>query len=142
VNVPGKTVSAWILGEVAAYLNRTGETYEALRITPKTLADLLVRLTKGEITAATGKSILTTLLEKGGTAGELIQAGGLQQTSDRDLIASLVARSLQENPGEVESYRNGKENVANWFFGQVMRLAGGKANPQVVREELARQLKS
>jgi aspartyl-tRNA(Asn)/glutamyl-tRNA(Gln) amidotransferase subunit B len=140
--VPGKTISAWILGEVAAYLNRTGESCESLRMTPATLADLLVRLTKGEITTATAKSILTTLLEKGGTAGELIQAGGLQQTSDRDFIASLVTRSLQENPGEVESYRNGKENVANWFFGQVMRLAGGKANPQVVREELARQLKS
>ncbi|MEI8133135.1 MAG: Asp-tRNA(Asn)/Glu-tRNA(Gln) amidotransferase subunit GatB [Leptolinea sp.] len=141
-DVPSKTISAWILGEVAAYLNRTGETYEMLRITPKSLADLLVRLNNGEVNAATTKSILVTLLEKGGTAAELIKAGGLQQTSDRDLIASLVARALQENPGEVESYRNGKENVANWFFGQVMRLADGKANPLVVREELARQLKS
>jgi aspartyl-tRNA(Asn)/glutamyl-tRNA(Gln) amidotransferase subunit B len=81
------------------------------------------------------------MLEKGGSAGDLIRAEGLQQTSDPELISALVARALQENPGEVESYRNGKENVANWFFGQVMRLAGGKANPQVVREELARQLK-
>jgi aspartyl-tRNA(Asn)/glutamyl-tRNA(Gln) amidotransferase subunit B len=139
--VPGKTVAAWILGEIAAYLNRSGETYESLRVTPDSLADLLVRLNKGEITTATAKSILTTMLEKGGSAGDLIHAGGLQQTSDRDLIASLVARSLQENPGEVEIFRNGKENIANWFFGQVMRMAGGKANPQVVREELARQLK-
>jgi len=98
-------------------------------------------LNNGEVNAATTKSILVTLLEKGGSAAELIKAGGLQQTSDRDLIASLVARALQENPGEVESYRSGKENVANWFFGQVMRMAGGKANPQVVREELAKQLK-
>ena len=113
-----------------------------LRITPETLADLLVRLNKGEVTAATAKSILVTLLEKGGSAGELIKAGGLQQTSDVELIASLVSRALAENPGEVESYRNGKENVANWFFGQIMRMAGGKANPQVVREELARQLKA
>lgn len=138
--VAGKTVSAWILGEVAAYLNRTGETYDSMRISPNTLADLLIRLNSGEINAATAKTILSTLLEKGGSAGELIKAGGLQQTSDRELIASLVARALQENPGEVESYRSGKETIANWFFGQVMRMAGGKANPQVIREELARQL--
>jgi aspartyl-tRNA(Asn)/glutamyl-tRNA(Gln) amidotransferase subunit B len=140
-DVPGKTIAAWILGEVGAYLNRTGETMETLRIAPPVLADLLVRLTKGEVNAATAKVILATLLEKGGTAGEIIKAQGLQQTSDQDLIASLVARALQENPTELESYRSGKETLANWFFGQVMRMAGGKANPSVVREELARQLK-
>jgi len=139
--VPGKTVAAWILGEVGAYLNRSGETFESLKIKPETLADLLVRLGKGEVNAATAKVILSTLLEKGGTAGEIIKAQGLQQTSDLDLIASLVAKAIAENPGELESYKNGKETVANWFFGQVMRMAGGKANPQVVREELARQLK-
>ena len=140
-DVPGKTVAAWILGEVFAYLNRSGEAFESIRITPAVLADLLVRQTKGEVNAATAKIILTTLLEKGGTASEIINAQGLQQTSDQDLIASLVARALQENPAEVESFRNGKETLANWFFGQVMRMAGGKANPAVVREELARQLK-
>ena len=139
--VPGKTVAAWILGEVGAYLNRSGESFESMNLKPETLADLLVRLGKGEVNAPTAKTILTTLLEKGGTAGEIIKAQGLQQTSDLDLIASLVAKALAENPGELESYKAGKETVANWFFGQVMRMAGGKANPQVVREELARQLK-
>jgi aspartyl-tRNA(Asn)/glutamyl-tRNA(Gln) amidotransferase subunit B len=140
-DVPGKTVAAWILGEVYAYLNRTGEAFESLRVTPASLADLLIRLTKGEVNAATAKVILTTLLEKGGSAGEIIKEKGLQQTSDPGQIAALVAKAIQDNPGELESYRNGKETVANWFFGQVMRMAGGKANPQVVREELARQLK-
>jgi Asp-tRNA(Asn)/Glu-tRNA(Gln) amidotransferase B subunit len=32
--------------------------------------------------------------------------------------------------------------VARWLFGQVMRLAGGKANPGVVQEELEKQLNS
>jgi aspartyl-tRNA(Asn)/glutamyl-tRNA(Gln) amidotransferase subunit B len=140
--VPGKTVAAWMLGEVGAYLNRSGESFDTLKLEPAILADLLVRLGKGEVTAATGKTILSTLLEKGGTAGEIIKAQGLQQTSDLDLIGSLVSKAIAENQSELESYRNGKETVANWFFGQVMRMAGGKANPQVVREELARQLKA
>jgi len=140
-NVSGKTVAAWILGEIYAYLNRSGEAFENLRLTPAGLSDLLVRLTKGEVNAATAKVVLAAMLEKGGSAGEIIKSQGLQQTSDQDLIASLVAQVLQENPAELESYRNGKETLANWFFGQVMRMAGGKANPGVVREELARQLK-
>ncbi|NLF51055.1 MAG: Asp-tRNA(Asn)/Glu-tRNA(Gln) amidotransferase subunit GatB [Leptolinea sp.] len=140
-DVPGKTVAAWILGEVYAHLNRTSEAFESLRIDPAGLADLLVRLTKGEVNAATAKTILVTLLEKGGSAGEIIKAQGLQQTSDKGEIAALVSKALAENPTELESYRAGKETLANWFFGQVMRMAGGKANPQVVRDELARQLK-
>ncbi len=140
--VPGKTVAAWMLGEMGAYINRSGETYETLRITPENLADLLVRLANGEVNAATGKLILASLLEKGGSAGEIINTQGLQQTSDQGLIASLVTQTLTNNPAELESYRSGKETLANWFFGQVMRMAGGKANPAVVREELARQLKN
>ncbi len=130
---------AWKMG---AYITRSGETYETLRITPENLADLLVRLATGEVNAATGKLILASLLEKGGSAGEIINTQGLQQTSDQGLIASLVTQTLTNNPAELESYRSGKETLANWFFGQVMRMAGGKANPAVVREELARQLKN
>jgi aspartyl-tRNA(Asn)/glutamyl-tRNA(Gln) amidotransferase subunit B len=47
---------------------------------------------------------------------------------------------LRENPNEVASYKAGKTTVANFLFGQVMKKAGGKANPQVVRSELERQL--
>ena len=38
------------------------------------------------------------------------------------------------------SYKAGKTTVVNFLFGQVMRSAGGKANPQVLREELEKQL--
>lgn len=140
-NVPGKTVAAWILGEIYAYLNRSGEVFESMRLTPAGLADLLSHMANGEVNAVTAKVVLAAMLDKGGSASEIIKSQGLQQTSDQDLIASLVTRALQENPTELESYRNGKETLANWFFGQVMRMAGGKANPGVVREELARQLK-
>ena len=44
------------------------------------------------------------------------------------------------NPKEVASYKAGKVGIANFLFGQVMKKAAGKANPQVVRAELERQL--
>ena len=47
---------------------------------------------------------------------------------------------LRANPHELDAYLAGKENLLNFFFGQVMRSAGGKANPQMVRTELVRQL--
>ncbi|MEN6481994.1 MAG: hypothetical protein ABFD29_07445 [Anaerolineaceae bacterium] len=47
---------------------------------------------------------------------------------------------MRANPHELDAYLAGKENLLNFFFGQVMRSAGGKANPQMVRAELVRQL--
>ena len=64
----------------------------------------------------------------------------MKQVSDGSQIANLVAGVLRDYPDEVNAYRSGKETVANWLFGQVMRAAQGKANPQVVKDELNKQL--
>ena len=61
---------------------------------------------------------------------------GLRQVSDTRTIAGWVQQVLDENPEQVTSYLSGKESVARWLFGQVMRLAKGKANPQVIQKEL------
>ena len=46
---------------------------------------------------------------------------------------------IAENPGQVESWRKNPK-VAGWFTGQVMKATGGKANPGLVNEIVARQL--
>ena len=76
----------------------------------------------------------------GKPAGQIVSEKGLAQVSDLDFIAGLVAEILAEYAGEVTNYRAGKITVANFLFGQVMRKAGGKANPQVLRAELEKQL--
>ncbi len=73
-------------------------------------------------------------------AAEIVEARGLKQVSDESFIAGLVKQALAENAKEVASYKAGKAGVANFLFGQVMKKAAGKANPQVVRAELERQL--
>ena len=52
----------------------------------------------------------------------------------------MVSDVIRANPKEVTAYLEGKTGLLNWLFGQVMRSAKGKANPQVVRAELTRQL--
>ncbi len=130
----------YLLGEVFAWMNASGEPFSALRITPSSFAGLIQMLESGQVNQNTAKAVLAEMLRDGREAAEIIAASGLQQVSDADVITALVARVLEENPAEVESYLNGKETLANWFFGQVMRAAAGRANPQILRRELARQL--
>jgi len=95
---------------------------------------------RGEVNLPTAKAILVEMLETGRSAADITRQRGLQQISDAGFIAGLVRQTLEANPQELKSYLAGKETLSNWFFGQVMRQAKGQANPQVVRDELERQL--
>jgi aspartyl-tRNA(Asn)/glutamyl-tRNA(Gln) amidotransferase subunit B len=80
------------------------------------------------------------MFQSGESANEIIKKKGLRQVSNSDQIAKMVQTVLEKNPDQVSAYLGGKEGLINWLFGQVMRSAKGKANPQVVREELNKQL--
>jgi aspartyl-tRNA(Asn)/glutamyl-tRNA(Gln) amidotransferase subunit B len=69
-----------------------------------------------------------------------VEEQGLAQISDEAALRAVVERVLDENPTQVAQYLAGKEQVAGWLMGQVMRATGGKANPQMVRGLLAEAL--
>jgi aspartyl-tRNA(Asn)/glutamyl-tRNA(Gln) amidotransferase subunit B len=137
---PPRTVANWITGELFGWMNQNGKTIQQIKVSPQELGKLVALAGNGEINLNTAKAVLAEMLSSGQPAQAIITAGGRQQISDASLIASLVKKALEANPQEVSSYIEGKETVANWFFGQVMRAARGQANPQVVRQELEKQL--
>ena len=67
---------------------------------------------------------------------------GLTQISDGSFITGLVDQVLSDNPEQVGQYLQGKDSLARWLFGQVMRKAEGRADPQMIRDELERQLEA
>ena len=136
-----KLLANWMLGEMFGLMKTRGETADRLKVRPEALADLVGLVAGGEINQATGREVLAEMSENGRGAAEIVAARGLKQVSDAGFIAESVRQTLEENPDAAESYRSGKETVLNWLFGQVMKKAAGKANPQVVRGELERQLK-
>jgi aspartyl-tRNA(Asn)/glutamyl-tRNA(Gln) amidotransferase subunit B len=140
-DVAPATFANWILGEIGGWLNQSGKAFGELKVTPPMLAELVGMAGRGEINLGTAKAVLAEMLSTGQTAAAIARARGLQQVSDSGLIASLVHQALEASPQELKNYLAGKETLSNWFFGQVMRLAKGQANPQVLRAELERQLK-
>jgi len=135
-----KTIANWISGEFFGLLNQAGIGVEQSRVTPQGLAALVQMIARGEINQNTGKLVLTEAFQTGKTPEAIIAERGLRQISDAGAIAEIVQRVLAEYPEQVKSYVGGKTSVARWLFGQVVRLAGGQANPQVVQQELERQL--
>jgi aspartyl-tRNA(Asn)/glutamyl-tRNA(Gln) amidotransferase subunit B len=57
-----------------------------------------------------------------------------EAVSDAAELEPIVERVLEAHPGQVESFRNGKEGLLGFFVGQVMKETDGKANPRVVSD--------
>jgi aspartyl-tRNA(Asn)/glutamyl-tRNA(Gln) amidotransferase subunit B len=137
--VSPKMVSNWITGELFALLGSPGDI-DTCKISPGSLADLLIMVSRGEINQPTAKTILGEMFTNGTDVRSIVETRGLRQISDTGLIASLVQQVLADNPKQVEEYVGGKETLSNWFFGQVMKMAAGKASPALLKAELSQQL--
>jgi aspartyl-tRNA(Asn)/glutamyl-tRNA(Gln) amidotransferase subunit B len=135
-----KVAANWILGDLFSLLNQNNTNIADCPVSPARLAELISLVVDDKINGPTAKNTLTEMYTTGQSASAITASRGSEQISDNDTVAALVARVLAENPTEVERFQAGKDTLAQWFFGQVMKAAKGQANPKVLRSELERQL--
>jgi aspartyl-tRNA(Asn)/glutamyl-tRNA(Gln) amidotransferase subunit B len=131
-----KAIVNWMLTDLFAWIKQSGSTLGKLKTNPADFTALILLVEKGIINQSTGKEVLAEMLKSGESAEVIVKGKGLQQVSDSKLINDMVDTVLVSNPDEVKAYLDGKETIINWLFGQVMRNAKGKANPQVVKKLL------
>ena len=55
-------------------------------------------------------------------------------------LEAIIAKILEDNPGQVAQFKAGKDKLMGFFVGQTMKATGGKANPAVVNELLKKAL--
>ena len=138
--VDAKQGANWLLSELFGALNRIGKTLEDSPVGPKQAAELLKLVADGTISGSIAKQVFEIMLETGQGAAAIVEEKGLKQTSDTGAIEAVIAEILANNPGQLEQYRGGKENLFGFFVGQTMKAMQGKANPQVVNELLKKAL--
>jgi len=137
---PAKAAANWIAVELLRRLNDAGKDIADCPVEPAALAELLAKIEKGEITAASGKKVFATMFDTGKRAAEIIAAEGLAQITDTSAIEKIARAVVAKNSDNVAKYRAGNEGVFKFFVGQVMRETRGQANPQLVNEIVKRVL--
>ncbi|WP_028875429.1 Asp-tRNA(Asn)/Glu-tRNA(Gln) amidotransferase subunit GatB [Tepidiphilus margaritifer] len=136
-----KPCANWILGELAAKLNRAELDIGESPVRPEHIAALVQRVHDGTISHAGAKKVFEALWTGEGTdVDAIIEAQGLKQVSDESALEALVDAAIAGNPKSVEEFRAGKEKALNALVGQVMKASRGAANPQRVTELLRRKL--
>jgi aspartyl-tRNA(Asn)/glutamyl-tRNA(Gln) amidotransferase subunit B len=139
-----KQAANWVTGELFRLMNETGLDIPGVRhqVPPERLVELLGLIEDGVINHSTAKDVLAAMLAGGQAPQKIIEQRGLAQVSDKDALHAIVTQVLEEHPGQVAQYVDGKAAIAGWLMGQVMRATRGQADPQLARQLLTTMLEA
>ncbi len=132
-----KATANFILNDLLREQKQAGHGQADIPLPAEHLAELIRLVDDGIVSVSLARQELFPELYRGGPApSALVRARGLEQVSDDQALRSLIRAVLEAHPEQLEQYRAGKQGIAGYFVGQVMRRSGGKANPRRVSELL------
>ena len=132
----GKMASNWVGQEVMRYLNEHTTTIEEYPVSADSLADLLSRISAGEVDQTRAKEVLAEMLSSGCDAKAAFDKLGIVKVDSADLDA-LCQQLIDENPAIVEEIRGGKVKAVGSLIGKARQI-NPNVNPGTLRESLLR----
>ncbi len=140
--VDPKSIANWVTGELFRLMNDRNAEIGAVKIQPAQIPDLVALVNSGTISNTIAKTVFEEMYATGRDARVIVQEKGLAQISDRAALEVVVARVIAENPKPVAEYLAGKETVAKFIVGQVMKATKGQANPTLANELVMEKLRA
>lgn len=136
-----KEVANFVMNDVRNVLNERDTTIEELAVTPERLAQIIYLRLQDKVSSSGAQNVFQIMLdETEKSAGKIADERDLIQVSDKSAIEPVVDQVLDENPGKVDTYLDGKEGLLGYFIGQVMQNFDGSPDPQLVRSMLKEKL--
>lgn len=139
LNINAKTAANWVTGQILAYINKNDVTINKLYMTPERLKVIIENLENNTISIKQAKEIFTKVLDEKKEPNNYISKDNAQ-ISDKDALVEIIDTILENNPKQIEDYKNGRTNLFDYFVGQVMKETRGKANPVITKEILKEKL--
>ncbi|HEY1981975.1 MAG TPA: Asp-tRNA(Asn)/Glu-tRNA(Gln) amidotransferase GatCAB subunit B, partial [Xanthobacteraceae bacterium] len=134
-----KLAANWVINELAGRLNREGGDIAAAPVSAVQLGTILDLIGEGTISGKIAKDVFDIVWVEGGDPRAIVERRGLKQVTDVSALEKLVAEIVAKHPDKVADAKTNPKAIG-WFVGQVMKLSGGKANPQAVNELLKEKL--
>ncbi|HTO41267.1 MAG TPA: Asp-tRNA(Asn)/Glu-tRNA(Gln) amidotransferase subunit GatB [Rhizomicrobium sp.] len=138
-DVDAKAAANWLNNEILGRLNKDGRSITDCPVSAAANNAILKMISDGTISGKIAKDVLDIVWSEGGDPVQVVEARGLVQVTDTSAIEKAVDDVIAANPDKVEEVK-AKPKLAGWFTGQVMKLTGGKANPQAVNAVLKARL--
>ena len=135
-----KLATNWIIGELFAALNEKNLEITDSPISAGNLSKLINLIKDGTISGKIAKTVFEQMMEGDKDPKKIVEEKGLKQESDPKALEALIDKVIDSNRDKVTEYKSGKVKLFGFFVGQVMKVSGGKANPQLVNEILKKKL--
>jgi aspartyl-tRNA(Asn)/glutamyl-tRNA(Gln) amidotransferase subunit B len=135
-----ENISRWIVGDLLKCLNYQDVTIRKSKVKPKTFVELLELIDKKEITERLAKEIIKEFVETGKSPKEVVKQKGLGKVGDKEL-QTVVKEVIKENKKAVDDYKSGNEKSIQFLVGQVLRKTKARADPNLVKEFIKKELK-
>ena len=135
-----KLATNWIIGELFAALNEKNLEITQSPISAGNLSKLINLIKDGTISGKIAKTVFEHMMEGDKDPKKIVEEKGLKQESDPKALEALIDKVIDDNREKATEYKSGKVKLFGFFVGQVMKVSGGKANPQLVNEILKKKL--
>jgi len=112
-----------------------------LKFNAKQIVELVKIVDDGTISNKIAKQVFEEMAKSGENPTKIVEDRGLVQISDPSKISPIIDEIIAKNPDNVAKFKAGNSKLLGFFVGQVLKATGGKANPKVVNELVARKLK-
>lgn len=135
-----KLAANWVSQDLLGLLNKNNLEIADSPIQAERLATLITRIKDNTISGKIAKTVFEAMIADPSNVDAIIEAKGLKQVTDSGEIEKLVLEVIENNPAQVQQYKDGKEQVIGFLVGQCMQLSKGKANPAQVNELLREKM--
>ena len=124
----------WIIKELFKLLNDASVSIPSCPVRPENFARLIELISKGVITEAIGRTVLSEMFITGKGPDSVIEEKGLKPIGDDDTLMRAIEETIKENPGAAAQIKAGEIKPVDFLLGRVMKKTGGKADPKKARE--------
>ncbi len=137
-----KAAANWVMGDVKSYLNENGVDITSFPIDVKRIAQLIALIDEGKVSysIASQRIFPELLISNDLSPIEIAEKLNLVQDSDEGTILAFIQQVIDENPSEVNRYKNGEKQLTGFFMGQLMKVSKGKADPKSANSLLRSKL--
>ncbi len=125
----------WIVNDIMGLARSRNLPLDALPVSAAQIANLVGLVGTGAVTARAAKELLPRL-EHGEMPSDAAKRLDLLAVSDDVDLAQAAAEAIRRQPAAVADYRGGKKAAIGRLMGETMKLTGGRARPDSVRNSL------
>jgi len=129
----------WITVELFGALNHNKKTMDDVDIRPEHVIELLQLLQQEKITPLKAKDILRKFIPESFSPKKL--ASDSTKIDNEKELTQIISKVLKDNQSTVKDYKSGEKKAFNFLMGLVMKVTNKRADFQLVRRILEKELK-